>query len=85
MKFAKGIVFFLLIIMLGSCFNPPEFQSSHKLPSKILLLKEVMSQQIRYNILTLKFKDGDGDLELMQQPRFGSNPFHTLIFLGEGW
>ncbi len=81
MKLAKGVVFFLLLIMLGSCFNPPEFPIEPQIAFKDIAFKRGGAVFGDSLILTLTFKDGDGDLGLDgSNPYSSSYPFHPIDY-----
>jgi hypothetical protein len=81
MKLFKGLLFFVLIICLGSCFNPPEFPVVPEIEfSKI----EFVDSDVDSLILTLKFRDGDGDLGLDNTENYYlSDPFNINYFFQE--
>jgi hypothetical protein len=62
MKTGKGFAVLIISIVLGSCFNPPEFPN----------VPEIAFDRIEFNqgvdtdslVLYITFKDGDGDLGL---------------------
>jgi len=65
MKVAKGLAFFLFFaILLGSCFNPPEFSVEPKigLVDIVYFKKPKISRDSL--MIQIKFNDGDGDLGL---------------------
>ena len=78
MKFLKGLaILSFFTIVLGSCFDPPEFP----------VVPEIVFDDIRFIdapsasdadtlLLKLRFKDGDGDLGLdPQDPQYSMDPF----------
>jgi hypothetical protein len=81
MKLFKGLAFFVLIVCLGSCFNPPEFPVVPDIEfSKI----EFVDSDVDSLILTLKFRDGDGDLGLDNtENTYLSDPFNINYFFQE--
>jgi hypothetical protein len=81
MKLFKGLLFFVLITCLGSCFNPPEFPVVPEIEfSKI----EFVDSDVDSLILTLKFRDGDGDLGLDNTENYYlSDPFNINYFFQE--
>jgi hypothetical protein len=81
MKLFKGLLFFVLIVCLGSCFNPPEFPIVPEIEfSKI----EFVDSDVDSLILTLKFRDGDGDLGLDNTTEtYLSDPFNITYFFQE--
>ncbi len=81
MKLAKGAVFFFLMIALDSCFNPPEFP----IEPQIVKVEDIVFKKGGSNpdslILTISFKDGDGDLGIDEDiPFFSSYPYHPINY-----
>jgi len=84
MKLAKGIVFFLLMIMLGSCFNPPEFPIEPQITFKDITFKKGGGLSQDSLLLSLTFKDGDGDLGFDgSNPYSSSYPYHPIDYFLE--
>jgi hypothetical protein len=83
MKIIKGLaIFSFFSLLLGSCFDPPEFPNTPEIVFENTVFVEtpdVGGSQPDSLILYIKFKDGDGDLGL---PSHGtiSDPFHPLNF-----
>jgi hypothetical protein len=81
MKLFKGLLFFVLIVCLGSCFNPPEFPIIPDLEFKKI---EFVDSDVDSLILTLNFRDGDGDLGLDNTTEtYLSDPFNITYFFQE--
>lgn len=79
MKIGKGFVVLIVSIVLGSCFNPPEFPN----------VPEIGVERIEFNdgaevdslVLYIRFKDGDGDLGLSAQKIDDlSAPFNNITY-----
>lgn len=81
MKIVKGLGFFVVTIIFGSCFDPPQYP----------VVPEIDFEKIEYVdgpfperdslILYLNFKDGDGDLGLdASNPNDRSYPFNDAFF-----
>lgn len=81
MKIVKGLAFFVVTIVFGSCFDPPQYP----------VVPEIDFEKIEYIdgpfperdslILYLNFKDGDGDLGLdASDPRYRSFPYNDAFF-----
>ncbi len=82
MKLAKGVVFFFLMGVLGSCFNPPEFPIEPTIEFESLIFKK--GSPFDSLILSIRFKDGDGDLGIdPQNPDFSSYPYHPIDYFLE--
>ena len=80
MKVAKGVVLFLSVIMLGSCFNPPEFPIEPQIAFKDITFKRggISGDSL---LLSITFKDGDGDLGFDgSNPLYSSYPFHPIDY-----
>src|SRR4051812_34423285 len=84
MNVVKGIVILsLFLILFGSCFNPPEFPVTPSISfAGKPVFKDVADPSIPDSlIITLKFKDGDGDLGLSATEN--DSPYHEVnYFLG---
>lgn len=80
MKLAKGAVFLFLMIALDSCFNPPEFPIEPEIDFQSIEFKKGGSNADSL-ILTITFKDGDGDLGIDEDiPFFSSYPYHPINY-----
>jgi len=68
MQAIRGLGLFMIIsIALGACFTPPEYPNEPQIEFESIQYKEVgtgMDSNPDSLILTLSFKDGDGDLGL---------------------
>ncbi len=82
MKLAKGVVFFFLTGLMISCFNPPEFPVKPEIEFESLIFKKVGGFADPDSlILSIRFKDGDGDLGIdPQNANFTSYPFHPINY-----
>lgn len=82
MRLAKGVVFIFLAGVLGSCFNPPEFPITPEIEFKDVVFKKVGGFiEPDSIILTIAFKDGDGDLGLdPDDPKYSSYPYHPIDY-----
>jgi len=82
MRLVKGVVFIFLAIVLGSCFNPPEFPLRPEIEFESLAFKKVGGFADPDSlILTISFNDGDGDLGLdPENPQYSSFPFHPINY-----
>ncbi|MEO7992118.1 MAG: hypothetical protein ABI663_21375 [Chryseolinea sp.] len=81
MKLAKGVVFFFLIIALESCFNPPEFPIEPQIDFQDIVFKKSSGAAKDSLILTITFKDGDGDLGVDgDNTKYSDYPFHPINY-----
>jgi hypothetical protein len=81
MKLFKGLSFFVLVACLGSCFNPPEFPIVPELEFRKI---EFVDSDVDSLILTLNFRDGDGDLGLdAEDETYLSDPYNITYFFQE--
>jgi hypothetical protein len=84
MKILKGLaIFSFFSILLGSCFDPPEFPDTPQIVfDKVVFIETPDAPGATVTdslVLYVNFKDGDGDLGL---PSNGEtdNPFHPLNY-----
>ena len=84
MKIVKGIaIVFTFLIILGSCFDPPEFPNTPEIVFEDLLFKEIGDKTVADSlILTISFRDGDGDVGIDADQI--NQPFHELNFYAAG-
>jgi len=89
MKIIKGLpIFSILVVLFGSCFNPPELSSVPQLDAIGLedlafIVTPDLAQQDTLAI-TVNFKDGDGDLGLDPlDPVYNSAPYNELNYFLE--
>lgn len=84
MKIIKGIAIVLtFLILLGSCFDQPEFPDTPEIVFEDLLFKEFGDGDIKDSlILTISFRDGDGDVGIDGDQT--NQPFHELNFYAAG-
>jgi hypothetical protein len=82
MKILKGLTVLLITLSLGSCFDPPEFPVVPQIDYDGIAFKEGnATNRTDSLIITIKFKDGDGNLGLdPTHPDFNSGDFSNLIF-----
>lgn len=81
MKLFKRLSFFVFAACLGSCVNPPEFSDVPEIEFKSL---EFVDSDVDSLILTLNFRDGDGDLGLDNtSDDYVSDPFNINYFFQE--
>jgi hypothetical protein len=82
MKVIKGLAFFFLIVIgIGSCFDPPEYPTTPIIEfSKIEYVDAAWDSLFLY----IDFKDGDGDLGLKtDDPVYRSAPYNDAFFYQE--
>jgi hypothetical protein len=82
MKIIKGLAVLFVTLSLGSCFDPPEFPVVPQIDYEDVVFKEGnATNRTDSLIVTLKFKDGDGDLGVdASAPEFNNAPFNNLTF-----
>lgn len=86
MKLVKGFgLLSFLAFITGACFDAPQFPSSPQIEyAGLEFIDSPNPGEFDSLILTLTFKDGDGDLGLSRQdPRHLSDPFHFAYFYQE--
>ena len=83
MKILKGLsIFSVFVVLLGSCFDPPEYSNVPEIELNKLEFVEVGGlADVDTMILYLDFKDGDGDLGLSEE--MIDDPFHSNYFFLE--
>jgi hypothetical protein len=66
MKALKGLLLFgISTLLMGACFNPPEFAIVPQIDFKSIYFKEATGAGVKDSlVVTISFKDGDGDLGL---------------------
>src|SRR4051812_18188661 len=79
MKIIKGLWILVVTIVLGSCFDPPEFPN---VPQIEFQRVEFLRGQGRDSLVVyITFKDGDGDLGLdPEDPKYNSVPFNNTTY-----
>lgn len=82
MKIIKGLAVLFITLSLGSCFDPPEFPVVPQIDYEDVVFKEGnATNRTDSLIVTIKFKDGDGDLGIdAAAPEFNNAPFNNLTF-----
>jgi hypothetical protein len=85
MKAIKGVslIFAGLIILVSSCFNPPEFGLVPEIEYESIFFAEAPAGSTKTDsiVVSIKFKDGDGDLGLdPEDPKHAEYPFHPSSF-----
>ncbi|HEY0652722.1 MAG TPA: hypothetical protein VGD65_06320 [Chryseosolibacter sp.] len=79
MKIIKGLAVLFVTLSLGSCFDPPEFPIVPQIDYEDVVFKQGNGTDSL--ILTLSFKDGDGDLGVdAAAPEFNNAPYNNLTF-----
>lgn len=88
MKASKDLILFCFLgILIGSCFNPPEFSDIPEIDIEKIQFKETPAPaDFDTLILYLNFKDGNGDLGFdLLDPIYSENPFNdSFYFLADG-
>jgi hypothetical protein len=81
MKILKSLAVLFTALALGSCFDPPEFPNVPEIEfADIRFVEGNATNRTDSLILTLRFKDGDGDLGIdATLPQFNSAPYNNVI------
>jgi hypothetical protein len=83
MKVVKGLsIFSFFCILLGSCFDPPEFPDVPQIMFSDVYFCDLSDQSKRDTlVVSITFKDGDGDLGLdARNPEYSADPFNFANF-----
>jgi hypothetical protein len=82
MNSIKGLgLFFIVILLSGSCFDPPEFPNVPEIEFDKIQFVDAETDSL---ILFLNFRDGDGDLGLDNEDlQFISDPYNNAYFFQE--
>lgn len=84
MKFIKGFgLLSFLVIISGSCFNPPEFPVVPQIEFEKLEFVDSPTPGFDSLNLYINFKDGDGDLGFKDDVKYISDPYHNSFFYQE--
>ncbi|HTE29712.1 MAG TPA: hypothetical protein VK666_05015 [Chryseolinea sp.] len=79
MNLRKGVLLFGISVLVTACFNPPEFSISPVIDYVGIYFKEgTAANPTDSLILTISFKDGDGDLGL--SPTQIDDPYHDVFY-----
>lgn len=83
MKIFKSLAVLLIMLVLGSCFDPPEFPNVPQIEfADIDFIEGNATNRTDSLIVTLRFKDGDGDLGIdATLPEFSSGPYYNNVRL----
>jgi hypothetical protein len=79
MKFIKGFLILLVTILMGSCFDPPEYPNTPEITlGSVQFFRNSSSEEIK---LSIDFRDGDGDLGLDPNlPEHSNAPYEVAQF-----
>jgi hypothetical protein len=78
MKIIKGLAIFVVAIILGSCFDPPQYPLAPEIEYEGIYFVDAPTDTLA---IYLRFKDGDGDLGLdPQNPEHFSYPYNDAFF-----
>jgi hypothetical protein len=82
MKLIKGLVFLLVIVLFDSCFDPPQFPSTPQIEyNNIVFIDGTGPAGFDSLVLTINFKDGDGDLGIDQNDlTYIKDPYNSTFF-----
>lgn len=84
MKFLKGFgLLSFLVIISGSCFDPPEFPVVPQIEFEKLDFIDSPAPAFDSLNLYINFKDGDGDLGFTNDLSYISDPFQSSFFYQE--
>jgi hypothetical protein len=85
MKLIKGLgLLSFLVIIFGSCFDPPEFPEVPQIEfEKIQFINSPSPSDFDSLILYIRFKDGNGDLGFNVSTGDISDPYHNAYFYQE--
>jgi hypothetical protein len=85
MKLIKGLgLLSFLVIISGSCFDPPEFPVQPQIEFERLEFVDSPNPGDFDSLnLYINFKDGDGDLGFTESSEHISSPFHNAFFYQE--
>ncbi|MBA4057796.1 MAG: hypothetical protein C0490_23980 [Marivirga sp.] len=80
MKALKGLLLFgISTLLMGACFNPPEFPITPVIDYESIYFKEASGPGVKDSLVfTISFKDGDGDLGLSSTQI--DPPYHDVNF-----
>lgn len=78
MRVTKGLLLFGISALVTSCFNPPEFSVIPSIDYRDIYFKDGGGIDPDSLVLTISFRDGDGDLGLSQTDRL--EPKHDIFF-----
>lgn len=82
MKTIKGLGIFTFLALFTGCFSPPEFSSTPAIDFEAIVFKDGASaQEPDTLILSINFRDGDGDLGLTSSET--DPPFHSTNYFIE--
>jgi len=80
MRVRSGLLLFLIMALVTSCFNEPKFSIIPSIEFGSLVYKPAAnSQSLDSLILTISFKDGDGDLGLDSTDKY--SPFESAEYV----
>lgn len=84
MKLVKGLgLLSVLLVIFGSCFEPPEFPMVPEIEFEKLEFKGRPFPEDDSLIVYLKFKDGDGDLGLSKSIEHNMFPYQSTYYYQE--
>lgn len=78
MKATKGLLLFGISVLVTACFNPPEFSVVPSIDYTGIYFKDGNGDNPDSLVVTITFKDGDGDLGLSATQI--DAPYHDLFF-----
>src|SRR5688572_26799642 len=86
MKTIKGLAtFVLLCVVLGACFNPPEFSVVPNIRYESVIFKENPNPVLKDSlVIIINFQDGDGDLGLDVKQTDDPYHFYNYYLVNDG-
>jgi hypothetical protein len=85
MKISKGLAIFLGTLILGSCFDPPEFPTTPQIEfNRVEFIDNPSASGSDSLVIYVDFKDGDGNLGIDgEDDVYRSAPFNDSYFFQE--
>lgn len=82
MKVLKGVILFGISMVVTACFDPPEFPITPEIEFEGIYFREAKTVGVMDSlVLTLSFRDGDGDLGLSgDQIEHIDPPYHDVNY-----
>ncbi|MEO8473999.1 MAG: hypothetical protein ABI477_17485 [Chryseolinea sp.] len=78
MKARKGSLLFAIFVMLTACFSPPEFSTTPEIDFSCIYFRPGNADEPTDSlVVTISFKDGDGDLGL---GNFIDDPYQDVFY-----
>lgn len=78
----SALLFAISIILFSACFNPPEYDNSPSITFEGLYFGKSPNGEDSL-VVSVTFKDGDGDLGFLPGPEAIDSPYHQINFFGD--